>query len=164
VASSYNINEAAIVKRLGFQRVVELTNDTAGATTIDSAVLDEAIAAAEAEFHLYAGVYYVVPVRDGSNNIPPGIREKLIELVAWRLMNRRPHMLAGDDNSERKLWSGVRSSIDAWFNAISTADPKSRKPIPGALAISIEGDAARGGGVLVDAEESQFGAGFMRKG
>jgi phage gp36-like protein len=128
--SSYSVDQVAIVNRLSNDRVIQLTDD-AGAGSIDAAKVTEAIDAAEAEFHLYAGVYYDTPVRKSDNTIPQGIREKLIEATAWRLMNRRPEFLRGEQD-EGKLWQKIRDSVETWYEAIAHPDKGKRLLIPGA--------------------------------
>jgi phage gp36-like protein len=131
MASNYDVDQQAIVNRLSADRVQQLTDD-ANAGTIDATKVVEAIDAAEAEFHLYASVYYTTPVRTSASTIPEGIREKLIEATAWRLTQRRSEALQGTDK-EGKLWADRRKEILDWFEAIASSDPKKRLLIAGGV-------------------------------
>jgi hypothetical protein len=131
MASNYDVDQQAIVDRLSADRVQQLTDD-ANAGAIDSTKVVEAIAATEAEFHLYASVYYATPVRTSTNGIPDGVREKLIEATAWRLQQRRPATLEGT-GGEGKLWADRRNEVLDWYEAIASSDPKKRLLIGGGV-------------------------------
>jgi len=141
MASRYGIDQETIVKRLTFDRVVQLTND-AGGDTIDTDNLDEAIAGAEDEFDLYAGVYFVTPVRDASDAVPAGLRRKLIELVCWYLMMRRAELLK-NSNDEGDLWKGRREELLTWMEGIGPTS------LPGAVKLTAPGGSKLGTATVI---------------
>jgi hypothetical protein len=125
MASSYDIDQAAIEQAMTPARVVQLTNDDGG-DTVDTVNLDAAIDETEGEFHLKAGKHFVTPVRTSNGSIPEGLRGILIELVKWRLMLRRPEMLKNDAD-EGAFWKGRRKELLDWMENLA---PNS---IPGAV-------------------------------
>lgn len=144
MAGSYSIDVDRIKARLGEERVMQLTDDD-NAGAIDITAVDEAIVSAEAEMHLYAGVYYDVPLRksDGTT-VPDGIKDLLTDSTCWRLMTRRPEFLRnGADEGE--FWERRRKEILAWLNAIAHASPDRRLLVPGAVERSTA-VVSRGGG------------------
>jgi phage gp36-like protein len=163
MAGSYSIDLNAMKSRLSDQRLIQITDD-AGSGSIDTAKVDDAITAAEAEFHLYAGVYYTTPVRKSDNTIPQGIREKLLDATAWRLMQRRPEFLRGSED-EGKMWADRRAEVLAWYEAIAASDPKKKLPIAEAVEKAAAAVADGHGLPKVGSDDSLFSrdrrVGFM---
>ena len=157
--SDYSIDATALAGRLKQSELVQLTDD-ADTGAIDEPTLTAAIDAAEAEFHLYAGVYYAIPVRTSAGAVPPGVKEKLLDAVAWRLKQRVPELLRNGDD-EGKLWAERRKELLEWYEAIANLDPKKRLVIPGAVAPDSPATEPRTGGVSVDADCELYGEGFM---
>jgi phage gp36-like protein len=160
--SNYGVDQAAMIHRLSNDRLIQLTDDENTGAIVASRVT-EAIEAAEAEFHLFAGVYYDAPVRTAAGAIPTGLREQLIELTAWRLQQRRSENLRSSED-EGKLWEGIRKRLDGWLDDISSADMKKRKPIPGAVE-RLQPDPPRAGSAEVVSDTQVFSltsmGGFM---
>ena len=142
-------------------RVIQTTDDT-NSQTIDVTVLDAVIAAAEAEFDLYAGVYYVTPVRTAGDEVPIGVKEKLVDAVAWHLMNRRPEVMRSSAD-EGEYWTRRRREILGWFEAIASADPKRRLLIPGATEKSEDDVAPRAGSAKVTSDVARFSTARMKR-
>jgi phage gp36-like protein len=159
MASNYNIDQAAIIKRLSAKLVKDLTDDL-NTGSIDSAIVEESIDATEAEFHLYAGVFHVTPVRTAQGAIPQGVREKILEANAWRLMQRRPGNLK-NDTDEGRLWEKRRKEVLDWFEAIASADEKVRLLIPFAVERT-QREEPRAGGAAIVSDPSTFTISSMK--
>jgi phage gp36-like protein len=149
MASSYSVTQADL--RFSDTRLKQITDDAG--QTIDATVVEEAILAAEEEFELYAGVYYSLPVRDGSGNQIAGLRRKIADAARWFLITRRTEALRNDED-EGEQWSARRKEWVRWLEQIGEADSKKRLMIPGAAEKS---DApARGGEAEVVGDDVVF--------
>jgi phage gp36-like protein len=151
MASLYNIVQAD----LDFSeiRLKQLTDDAA--TTIDTAKVDRAIAAAEKELHLYVAPFYEVPLRTDADAVPDGVGEKLIAAARWFLMQNRAEMLRGDSD-EGKQWEARRKEHLAWLGEISDPDKRKRRLIAG--AVEKGGTETRGGTATVVSDVPFFGS------
>jgi len=157
--SSYGVDQDALVARLSTREMIDLTDD-ASVGAIDAGIVEQKIDEAEAEFHLYAAVYYATPVRTSTGATPEGIREKLIEATAWRLKQRRPELVRNSED-EGKLWADRRKETLDWFEAIASADPKVRLPIAGAVAETTD-VVTRAGTAVVRTDRPRFTQQRMR--
>lgn len=154
MAGQYSISLDLIKKRLGQDRVIQLTND-ANTGTVDQANVDEAILSAEAELHLYAGVYYATPLRlEDGTTVPPGIKELLADSTCWRLMTRRPEFMR-NTNDEGDYWESRRKEVVAWLKSIADPDARDRLLIPGAKKPSAAVE-PRGGASTVETDDPRF--------
>lgn len=149
MAGNYGITQSKL--RFSDERLKQLTDD-AGAT-INTTKVDDAILAAEQEFHLYAGVYYATPVRTSAAAIPEGLEQKLIEAARWFLMQNRPEFLRSDDD-EGAQWETRRKEWMKYLERISDARAEQRLPVPGAVERS--GQTARGGTASIVSDEQFF--------
>lgn len=147
--SDYNITAEDLRTRFTTKELAQLTTDPPGATP-DDAVIDAAIVAAEAEIHMAAGVYYatpIVPVEGASQPqiaaLTGGLREKILDFAAYKLLQRRPSIL---NSGERSVyWSQLRKSIDTWLERLQSSDQSRRIALPAAAlrstTVSASGDA-----------------------
>lgn len=154
---SYSIVQGDL--RFSDDRLKQVTDPNGVA--IATPLVDAAIVAAEEEFHLYAGIFYAVPVRKSDGSTPTGIKQKLINAARWYLMQNRPEFLRGDSD-EGKLWEKARKEWTDWLESIAAANSegKPRLPIPGAVETSTL--VARDGEAEVQADAVFFEADTMR--
>jgi phage gp36-like protein len=157
MAGNYNIAQPDL--RFSEVRLAQLTDENGA--VINATKVDQAITDAEDEFHGYAGVYYATPVRTSSDEIPSGIRLKLIEAARWFLMGNRPESMRSDDD-EGDQWEARRKEHVSWLKSIADADARERLPIPGAVEKSAADTTARGGTATVVADPVFFGAAAMK--
>ena len=146
--SDYGITAADLAGRLTSKFLAQLTDDTAG-TTVNEAVVTRAVLDAEAEFHSFASVYYVTPIRADSPDFTIA-RKTIIDLAAWNLLMRRPGVLARSDIGETERHQ--HDATLAWLRALSS---KSRTV---QLSASTEHVAPqpRSGGATVISDPPQF--------
>jgi len=114
--SAYGITVDDLANRITTRLLAQLTDDTAG-TTIDIAVVAEAVRAAEAELHSYASVYYVVPIDEGSPDFVI-VRKVAIDLAIWNLITRRPGVMARSDLGE--VMTAQHELTVAWLKGLSS--------------------------------------------
>lgn len=139
--SDYGITANDLRERLTSKELAELTTGS-GSGSPDDAVIDAKVSSAEAEIHLAAGVYYATPIvatEDATSAeaaaLLGGLREKVLDFAAYKLLQLRPQIL---NNGERSAyWSQLKKSIDAWIDAISTSNKNTRRALPAALERSV---------------------------
>ncbi len=157
--SAYAITTNLLKTRLSEERLIQLTDDSNTGAIVQTAI-DEAITSAEAELHLYAGVYYATPLRKSDGvTVPDGVRELLTDSVCWRLMTRRPEFLRNSED-EGKYWEARRDEILRWLRAIANADASRRLLIPGAVEASAA--TVRAGEASVSSDAPRFSGESMK--
>jgi phage gp36-like protein len=115
MASAYGCTYNDLIGRLALSEIVQLAdNPDAPSGVLDEAVVNDRIEAAEQEFHLKAGRYYVTPL----NPLPAAVRDNLLDLAAYKLMTRRPGWLAKTAEGA-DYWIGRRSELTRWLDRIA---------------------------------------------
>jgi phage gp36-like protein len=115
--SAYGITTADMAARLTPRTLAAITDDTAG-RTIDEAIVTEKVLDAEAIFHSYAGVYYVVPIASTSSAFRIA-KKVIIDLAAWELLSRRPHAISGDVGEAERARNEATLS---WLKGLSVRE------------------------------------------
>jgi phage gp36-like protein len=147
-ASVYGITVADLAARLTPRTLAAVTDDDTG-RNVDAQLVMRAVLDAEATFHTYAGVYYVVPIEAPAESVRVA-RKIVIDLAAWELLSRRPHAIAGDvGESERTRYDAAL----AWLKALGARDRR----------VQLTGAAERvslvplSGGAAMESDAPQFG-------
>lgn len=153
VASQYNLTPNDLLERFTEEQLTQLTD---GSTSFNTAVIEKQIDGEERTFEGFAGVYYAVPVRNGSSAVPGIVREMLLDGVALRLLFRKPEFLnSGGDLAP--LWDRKARELNAWKMALS--DPSRKVQIPGGLELG--SPTAVAGAAALAGEDAEYTAESM---
>jgi hypothetical protein len=130
----YGVTFDMIIRRLGEERVIQLTDDD-GSGTIDTEHLEEAVLTVEADLNLAAARYHVIPLRTSAGAVPVGITRKVREAACWQLMSRRSEFLRGGTD-EGDFWEKRRKEWTDFLDGIQ-ASGDDRKFIAGATELAV---------------------------
>lgn len=114
MAGVYGFTTDSVRKRIQEDRLIQLTDDD-GTGTVDESKVSEAIVAGEEEFHLYASRYYAIPVTP----CPDAVKEKILDLVAYRLMTLQPELLS-EQSPDGTYWIRLRKELLHWLEGLSS--------------------------------------------
>lgn len=83
-------------EQIGPDELIQLTDDT-GSGTVDTSVVDRAIADADAEIDSYCGSRYIMPF----SPVPAMIRKLSVDLAIYNLSSRRAILKITDERQNR---------------------------------------------------------------
>jgi len=89
--------EQDILDRFEDQEIIELTNDTPGATQVGNTVISKAISDAEAEINGYCERWYTIPL----SPVPQLVTKLCIDIAIYNIYSRRTQMVIPEAVSER---------------------------------------------------------------
>jgi hypothetical protein len=167
--SAYGLTPAMLQQRLGGVNVAKGLCTEQGAAPPDQTAIDavcvEKIAAAEADIHVAAGVYYVIPITPREDApaqdaaaLTKFIQGKGLDLAAYKMMELKPAILNAGEKA--LYWSQLKKSLDAWLLRLQESDETRRTTLPAALGR--EEAVTSTGGAWSEADENQFSPDRMR--
>lgn len=135
--SAYDIVPDDLLERFTVSELAQVSNDTPRATTRVDAVITAKILEAEGSFHAKAAAFYVIPIviKDGGNATVfeatmVDVRTHLLDLCAYRLLQKRPAMLNAGDKA--LYWSRVGKANDTWLTGLASPTDDGRVLLIGA--------------------------------
>lgn len=99
------VSQTDLERRFGAERLVELTQDDTSLDTVDTDVLAEVIADAEAMVDGYVGARYSLPLSS-----PPAILTRLAAILTWYQLHERRH--GAPENVAKDYANAMRSLRD----------------------------------------------------
>jgi hypothetical protein len=122
--SRYDLIADDLLSRFPAETLTQLTD---GETSFVSGVIEDAIDSEENDFDGFAGVYYTLPVRTATNEVPGVVRERLLDGVAIRLLSRKPEFLT-EGSHLLPFWSAKMVDLRNWKSGLSAKSRDFRIP------------------------------------
>lgn len=166
--SAYGLTPAHLKDRFGAAEVKEILTRKGQQPPSDEvidATCQKCIDEFEADMHVAAGVYYVVPItpREDAAEVDvealfDSLEGKILEGASYKLMQHKPAILNAGEKA--LYWSQTKKALDAWLVKLQTGDEHARLTLLAATPRAVVETST--GGAWAESDENLFSRDRMR--